>query len=143
MERLTASEASQRLQAGSLTVKDLCQALLDRVEARPEVQAWIHLDKKQVMSEAKKLDSLPQEQRGPLFGVPVAIKDLFYTKGTECRPLIVVRSLTQTVDMPTKFGSCSYADPSSKSDSAIVATLRSLGCLIMGEPVSAIATTAS
>ena len=44
----------------------------------------------------------------------------------------------QTADMPTKFGSARYADHSSKSDSAIVATLRSLGCLIMGEPVSAI-----
>jgi Asp-tRNA(Asn)/Glu-tRNA(Gln) amidotransferase A subunit family amidase len=34
-----------------------------------------------VLSQARQLDAVPQELRGPLHGVPVGVKDIFYTKG--------------------------------------------------------------
>ena len=80
-DRLTATQALEQIQAGSLSVEDLCRALLDRSARRSEVEAWTHLVEEEVLSEARRLDAVPKDQRGPLFGIPVAIKDLFYAKG--------------------------------------------------------------
>jgi Asp-tRNA(Asn)/Glu-tRNA(Gln) amidotransferase A subunit family amidase len=38
-------------------------------------------DPQHVLTQARALDQIPQDERGPLHGVAVAIKDAFTTKG--------------------------------------------------------------
>ncbi len=49
------------------------------------------------MVQAQALDRIPPDQRGPLHGIPVAIKDV-----------------TETADMPTTYGSRAY--PATRPD---------------------------
>lgn len=80
--RLTAVEAVQAFSSDTLTVEDYAQSLLKRIEERdPVVKAWAHINPSQVIEQAKALDRLPKQQRGPLHGVAVAVKDVIYTKG--------------------------------------------------------------
>lgn len=82
--RLTGSEAATLIASGSLTSVDLARSCLDRIQERPEIEAWVHLDFDLILRNAQALDAIPQaERRGRLFGVPVAIKDLFYTAGAQ------------------------------------------------------------
>lgn len=83
---LTASEALSRLKDGSLTVEAYAQSLLSRIERRNDaVRAWAYLDLGYVFAEARRLDGIPAEKRGPLHGVAVAVKDVIQTKGW-CAP---------------------------------------------------------
>lgn len=73
--------ATEFLSSG-LRVEDYVRSILDRIALRDSaVQAWAFLDPEYVLSEARRLDAIPLEQRGPLHGVPVGVKDIFYTKG--------------------------------------------------------------
>lgn len=81
--QLTATEAIAKFKDGSLTVEDYARSLLARIERRDgAVKAWAYLDPEYVIEQAKKLDQVPEEERGPLHGVAVAVKDVIYTKGT-------------------------------------------------------------
>jgi len=81
--RLTASEAVTLMKNGSLTVEDYAKSLLARVKERDHViKAWAFLDPEFVLTQARKLDQIPPEKRGPLHGVAVGVKDVILTKGT-------------------------------------------------------------
>jgi Asp-tRNA(Asn)/Glu-tRNA(Gln) amidotransferase A subunit family amidase len=91
--RLTASQAQSKIRAGELTVEQYAQSLLQRIRERDDaVKAWAYLDPAFVLQQARELDKLPQEKRGPLHGVAVAVKDIIYTKGEllKCRFLRVL-----------------------------------------------------
>lgn len=80
---LTASQALQKIRADELTIQDYAKSLLKRINQRDDaVRAWAYLDPKYVIEQAKKLDAVPKNERGPLHGIPIAIKDVMYTKGT-------------------------------------------------------------
>jgi Asp-tRNA(Asn)/Glu-tRNA(Gln) amidotransferase A subunit family amidase len=80
--RLTASEALVQIQAEELSVQEYAESLLERIKARDEdVKAWAYLDKDYVIQQAKRLDEVPRKNRGPLHGLPIAVKDVIYTKG--------------------------------------------------------------
>lgn len=80
--RLSATQAAELIRRNRLSAQDYSQALLDRVRLRdPQVRAWVYLDEKAVLDQAKRLDSLPVDKRGPLHGLPVGIKDVFLTRG--------------------------------------------------------------
>ncbi|GIZ43979.1 hypothetical protein CKM354_000718800 [Cercospora kikuchii] len=115
--RLTATEAIKAIGAGDLTVEDYARSLLDRIKERDDaVRAWIYLDGDQVLEQARALDRLPKEERGPLHGVAVAIKDVIYTK-----------------DMPTQHNSAIYKDSMPEIDAGSVTMLRQAGALIFGK----------
>lgn len=83
--RLTASQALALMQKGDLTVEDYAKSLLSRVAARNEVvKAWAHLDPDLVLEQARKLDAIPPEKRGPLHGIAIGVKDVILTKGKGC-----------------------------------------------------------
>ena len=74
---LTASETVALIQAGKLTVTDLALAHLARYEARDDaVRAWAYIDKEHILAEAKRLDEVPKDKRGPLHGVILGVKDM-------------------------------------------------------------------
>jgi amidase len=78
---LTATEATARFANGSLTVEEYARSLLSRiVERDPAVRAWAYIDPEFVMEQAKNLDRVPVDNRGPLHGVAIAVKDIIYTK---------------------------------------------------------------
>ena len=80
--KLTASEVVARTKAGELTVEDYARSLLARIKERDEaVKAWAYLNPDYVIEQAKKLDQVAPEARGPLHGVAVAVKDVIYTRG--------------------------------------------------------------
>ncbi|KAK5134493.1 hypothetical protein LTR08_006410 [Meristemomyces frigidus] len=115
--RLTATEALQAFENGSLTIEDYAKSILKHIEARDAiVKAWAYLDPAQVLEQARALDSVPKGERGPLHGVAVAIKDVIYTKG-----------------MPTQFNSPIYANDQPEVDGASVIMLHKAGALILGK----------
>jgi Asp-tRNA(Asn)/Glu-tRNA(Gln) amidotransferase A subunit family amidase len=67
---------------------------------------------------ARELDRLPPQSTAklPLFGVPVAVKDVF-----------------DTVDLPTEYGSPIYRGHRPRADAALVGLLRAAGALIVGK----------
>ena len=82
--RLTAIELLQAFENDSLTVEDYAKSLLKHIENRdPVVKAWAHINPDYVLKQAKALDKVPKDQRGPLHGVAVGIKDIMYTKGLQ------------------------------------------------------------
>lgn len=78
MEELTALEASRLIAAGQLTSETLVRSCLERVEELESgVQAWEHLDVDHAIAQARFADRATI--RGPLHGVPLAIKDVIDT----------------------------------------------------------------
>lgn len=81
--QLTATQVLSKFKDGSLTIEDYARSLLLRIEKRDAaVQAWAYLNPEYVIRQAKQLDAVPLEKRGPLHGVAVAVKDVIYTKGS-------------------------------------------------------------
>ncbi|KAL3479621.1 amidase signature domain-containing protein [Aspergillus californicus] len=115
--RLTASEALQLIRADKLTVEAYATSILSRIEARDAtVKAWAYLDPKYILEQARALDKVPAEKRGPLHGIPIGVKDVIYTK-----------------DMPTQHNSPLYKDSHVSVDAASIAILRAAGALIFGK----------
>jgi Asp-tRNA(Asn)/Glu-tRNA(Gln) amidotransferase A subunit family amidase len=101
---LTASEALTLMQKGDITVEAYAKQLLSRVAARDEVvKAWVYLDPEYVLAQARTLDQIPADKRGPLHGVAVGVKDVIQTKGSpsELHCLIHVIDIKQTCQQPT------------------------------------------
>lgn len=81
--RLTATQALSDIRNGLLTVEQYARSLLSRIQERdPTVRAWEHLEWDHVIDEARRLDRIPFGERGPAHGLPVAVKDIIYTKGS-------------------------------------------------------------
>lgn len=80
--RHTATGVAAKIKSGELTVVEYAISLLSRIEHRdPAVKAWAYLDPEQVLAEAKWLDKVLFENRGPLYSVGAAVKNITYTKG--------------------------------------------------------------
>lgn len=80
----SAKELQESLHNGELTIADLTKEAFDRVEAlEGDVQAFLALNKEQATAISKELDKVPFEERGPLFGLPIGVKDNIVTEGLE------------------------------------------------------------
>jgi amidase len=118
LHALSATEAAQRIAAGSLSAEKLTRALLDRIELREStVGAFEHLDPEQALATARAVDR--GDARGPLRGVPIAVKDLM-----------------DTADMPTTYGSPIYRGWRPRADAAAVALARAAGAVVLGKTVT-------
>ncbi|KFX87289.1 hypothetical protein V490_08370 [Pseudogymnoascus sp. VKM F-3557] len=72
---LSATDALYLLQNGDLTAEAYATSLLAHIRtSEPTVKAWAHLDPNLVLSHARRLDQLPFTQRGPLYGLLVALR---------------------------------------------------------------------
>ena len=117
LHQLAAAEAVGLLSRREISSEELARACLDRIDARePVVQAWQFIDPKQVLAQARALDAKPI---GPLFGLPIAIKDII-----------------DTADMPCEYGSSIYRGHRPLADAECVAALRRSGALIVGKTVT-------
>src|SRR5215207_9425104 len=115
---LSAREAAQQIAARRLSAEALVTACLERIAARePAVGAWHHLDREAALEAARQCDR--EGPRGPLHGVPIAVKDLI-----------------DTADMPTGYGSPIYQGHRPAADAACVALARSAGAIVLGKTVT-------
>jgi len=116
---LSIGEAGLRLRDGSLTAEALVGAALDRVAERdPHYHAFTTLMADQARDAARLADrELDQGQdRGPLHGIPVAIKDLF-----------------DTVGVRTTYGSRLYEHHLPQANAPAVDRLAKAGAILIGK----------
>jgi len=115
---LTACAALAELAAGRLSAESLARACLERIaEREPVVHAFAHLAPELALAEARRRDAAPV--RGPLFGLPLGVKDII-----------------DTADLPTAYGSRVYPGNRPAQDAACVALARAAGAVILGKTVT-------
>ncbi len=80
----SAKELQESLHNGELTIADLTKEAFARIEKLDgDVQAFLALNKEQATAQAEEMDQVPFEERGPLFGLPIGVKDNIVTEGLE------------------------------------------------------------
>ena len=102
-----------------IQVLERCLTNIDRNE--PRVHAWVLLDRDDARAQAERAaDELRRGfDRGPLHGVPVAIKDIF-----------------DVFDWPTAAGSRLWAHSIARRDATVVQRLRQAGAILLGKTVT-------
>lgn len=89
---------------------------LQRIERRePTLQAFVHVAGAQAMSRAAALDAQPVDVRGPLHGVPLAVKEVY-----------------QVRDMPWSAGSPVHRNRRGVATAPLVAALERAGAVTVG-----------
>ena len=81
---LTLSDVSARIKAGTVTSTELVNACLARIDVyNPKVNAFITVTREQALAQARALDAEQRagRLRGPLHGIPIALKDNIDTAG--------------------------------------------------------------
>lgn len=115
----TVAESSRLLDAGLLTPIDLVEEAIANTEARQkELNAYITFCPESARAEAKSAwERIRKEgRRGPLDGVPFAVKDLIFVKGVPCTA-----------------GSEMMKDFIPEEDGSMVAAMRKAGAVFMGK----------
>jgi aspartyl-tRNA(Asn)/glutamyl-tRNA(Gln) amidotransferase subunit A len=121
LTELTLNDASERLDNRSVSVVELVQATLDRIEqTEPIIHAYVHVLKEEALAAAKEADReiATNGRRGPLHGLPLAVKDNMHMKG-----------------VPTEAGSKLLAGFIAQEDATPVRLLREAGAIIIGKTV--------
>ena len=81
LTELSATQAAGKIRDGEITSEELVQACLERIDqVDGEVEAWTHLNPDYALEQAQALDAQRAKAGpvGPLHGIPVGIKDIFY-----------------------------------------------------------------
>ncbi|HEY6103212.1 MAG TPA: amidase [bacterium] len=101
------------------TSVDACLEQIDRHDA--ELRAWVYVDREGARRSADSLDrdAAASRMRGSLFGLTVAVKDIFDVAG-----------------MDTTSGAPPFAHRRPERDAPAVAALRSAGAVILGKTVT-------
>jgi amidase len=111
-------EISDLIASRELSPVTVTQMMLERIAAvDPSINSYLLVTAESALAEAEvaKAEIDAGRHRGPLHGVPIALKDLFHTKG-----------------VPSTFGSVAYKDFISDKDATIVHRLRMAGAVILG-----------
>jgi len=115
--RLTIASALPLLTAAEFTPGDLVDACLAQINRlNPGLNAFIRVCKDVAASEASGATSYPKDKQSPLFGIPLAIKDLYDLAG-----------------YPTTAGTTFFTDLVVEGDAAVVGRLKAAGALILGK----------
>jgi aspartyl-tRNA(Asn)/glutamyl-tRNA(Gln) amidotransferase subunit A len=116
---MTISAVSGLLASGELSPVELVQAHLDRIaETEPKLNSFITLLEADSLEAARLAEQEIQKSgsRGPLHGVPIGLKDLYYTKGIR-----------------TTVGSKIMADFVPDYDAAVVEKFSDSGAVLLGK----------
>ena len=116
---LTIRQASQLLRDGELSPVELTRAFLDRIERLDgTLSAYITVLPEEALAEARKAEAEIRsgDYRGPLHGIPIALKDLYDTRGVR-----------------TTASSRLLAGRVPDRDATATAALRGAGCVLLGK----------
>jgi mandelamide amidase len=115
---LSAGEAVELMSRGEITVEHYASALLGRCKRGSALNAFITLEPDRVLEAARAADRHRQKggKTGPLFGLPVPIKDSVNTK-----------------DYPTSAGTPALRHFRPASDAPVVKALKDGGALVLGK----------
>ena len=122
LHELGVAEAAKAIREESVSTVALMEALLSRAETmEPALRMWVTLDPASALDQARECERIlgRDGDLGPLHGVPIGVKDIFYTEGvrtTACSPI--------------------YQDFVPDFDSTAVARLKEAGALMMGKTVT-------
>ena len=119
---LSVVDAAAQIRQGTLSPVALAESLLARIDTLDgDLQAWVTIDREAVLSmaRAREADVRSGGPLGSIHGVPVGLKDIFYTAG-----------------MLTACGSRVYADFVPDFDATSVARIKEAGGIILGKTVT-------
>ncbi len=112
---LSLIEAAAEIRTGRTTAVELLDACLARIdETEPTISAFASIQAAEARATAEELDR--HQPVGPLHGVPIAVKDLFFTK-----------------DVPTEANCDALAGFIPDRDASVIARLRAAGAVIVGK----------
>lgn len=116
---LELTEVSKRIQSGAITAQAVTEAMLARIAALDGALGSYALVTAEIArAQAARADAeiAAGRIRGPLHGVPIAVKDLCWMQG-----------------VPTAAGMTIYADFKPDEDATVVARLQEAGAVILGK----------
>ena len=116
---LSASELSALIQSSEISPVEATEAYLERIESEDfRYNSFLTVMREQSLADAAKaeIEIASGKHRGPMHGVPVAVKDQFWTKG--------VRSTG---------GSRILADFVPNDDATVITNLRNAGAIVLGK----------
>jgi len=116
--QLSAAEAVARMSRGELTAERYARVLLARCESLRALNAFITLEPSRVLEAARACDKhrISGGKPGPLFGLPVPVKDSVNTR-----------------DYPTSAGTPALRNFQPAADAPIVRSLRASGAIVLGK----------
>src|SRR5437870_9745675 len=116
---LSISELSELIRARKISPVEITRTTLDRIEKlNPKLNAYITVTSDAAMKSAKEAEAEIQlkKWRGPLYGVPIAVKDLFDTAGVK-----------------TTAGSALFKDRVPTEDAEVIRKLKLAGAVLVGK----------
>ena len=120
---LSVGQAMRMMRFGELSPVDIVESALRRIEAlEPQLHAWVEVLGEQALEAAQRAEDELQrgEDRGPLHGIPVAVKDLIDVEGVQTKCGSRVRE---------------HVAPAME-DAPVVAMLREAGAIVLGKTVT-------
>ncbi|MEE8504269.1 MAG: amidase [candidate division NC10 bacterium] len=119
ISEISLTAAADRIRRRELSPVELVQAMVDRIDAYGKtLNAYIAWYPEQAVQQARKAEDALARGRpvGPLHGVPVAVKDLFFTAG-----------------LPTTAGARVLADFVPQEDATVIHRLKEAGAILLGK----------
>ena len=116
---MSIEESADALRTRDLSAVDLANAYLDRIDARNDhLGAYITVTREVALAQAERADQAlaAGDDRGPLHGIPVAVKDIIDVTGVR-----------------TTAGSRVLADNVADADSTITERLNAAGAVLLGK----------
>ena len=115
---MTMAEVASLIKAGMISPVEIVEACLQRTESlQGKLNAYVYLMADEAKKAAKRAESeVRKNYKGPLHGIPIALKDLYYTK-----------------DIPTTGGSSLMVDFRPDFNGTVVQRLIDAGAIIMGK----------
>ena len=76
-------QTAEALRARRVSSVELATVALERIDRHNVLNAFIRVTREQALQEARRADSelAAGNDRGPLHGIPIPVKDLFFTRG--------------------------------------------------------------
>ena len=118
---LDVAESAEQIRNGALSPVTLAQSLLERIDSLERLKAWITIDREDVLLRARQREEEAAQGRilGPMHGVPVGLKDIYYTAG-----------------MLTTANSKVYADFVPEFDATSVRKMKEAGAIVLGKAMT-------
>ena len=116
---LTVAELSQLIESRQVSPVEVTQAYLDRIDELDfKFNAYLSVSRREALEAARDAERAIArgEYRGPMHGIPVAVKDQFWTKGIR-----------------TTGGTRILADFVPDEDATIIANLKRAGAVLLGK----------